>query len=214
MPDSTHDIFDQREAVHWVMRFDPDYGGGVDLETMPALEPAQLIYFVGILRRLGHPDAIRADVEAIGRTREVLHRTVRAKEDQKPVEEALDQLRNWRACELRAAEAAVVLLKREGWEYDPQLERLKRIPGIAGGRPGHLLTDLAGFFWEAYRPEYRDATGDASHNSGGLREELAFRMSAFLPAHDIDPRPKGPLDNAIRSYLIRREEGPTGADRP
>jgi hypothetical protein len=200
MPDPIHDIHDRREAVMWVAHCE---AGHLDAETLPAPTPPQVISFVGVLRWLGSPDELKADLGAIDRARQALHGTVRSEEACEPIEQALDQLEEWRECDLEAVEIAIQLLAKADWIFDFDSERMQRVTGKRG-RPGNYLTDLVGHYWEQIRPEYRAETGDSSHNSLGLREEIAFRMETVLPPEEVDPKPKGPLDNAIRSYLKRR----------
>jgi hypothetical protein len=200
MPDPIHDIHDRREAATWVAHCE---AGHLDPEKLPAPEPHQVISFVGVLRWLGGPEELQADLDAIARARQALHSTVRTEEVREPIDEALDQLEEWRACELKAVEVAVELLAKADWVFDWETEHMQRVTGKRG-RPGNYLTDLVGHYWEQIRPKYREETGDDSHNSQGLRERIAFRMQTVLSPEEVDSKSKGPLDNAIRSYLERR----------
>lgn len=178
--------------------------GHLDAEPLPAPTPPQVISFIGVLRWLGSPDELKADLDAIGRARQALRSTVRSDEGCEPIEQALDQLEEWRACELEAVDIAVQLLAKADWIFDFDTQRMQRVTGKRG-RPGNYLTDLVGHYWEQIRPKYREETGDSSHNSQDLREKIAFRMEAVLRPEEVDPRPKGPLDNALRSYLRKRK---------
>lgn len=202
MSDPIHDIHDRREAATWLAHFE---AGHLDAETLPAPTPPQVISFLGVLRRLGSPDALNADLNAIDRARQALHSTVRSDEVCEPIEEALDLLKEWRACEFEAVEVAIQVLAKADWIFDFETQRMQRVTKKRG-RPGNYLTDLVGHYWEQIRPKYREETGDDSHNSQGLREKIAFRMEAVLSSEEVDPRPKGPLDNAIRAYLRKRRK--------
>lgn len=197
MPDAIRDIHDRREAAMWVAHCE---AGHLDAEKLPAPTPPQVISFVGILRWLGSPGELKADLDAMGRARQALYSSVRSDEVCEPIEQALDQLEEWRACELEAVEIAIQLLAKADWIFDFDTQRMQRVTGKRG-RPGNYLTDLVGHYWEQIRPKYREESGDESHNSLGLRKKISFHMAAVLPEELVDPRPKGPLDNAIRSYL-------------
>lgn len=197
MPKAIHDIHDRREAAIWVAHCE---AGHLDAETLPAPEPEQVISFLGVLRWLGSPDELNADLDAIDRARQALHSTVRSDEACEPIDQALARLRAWRACEFKAVEVAIQLLAKADWIFDFDSQRMQQVTGKRG-RPGNYLTNLVGHYWERIRPEYREESGDESHNSLGLRKKISFHMAAVLPEELVDPRPKGPLDNAIRSYL-------------
>lgn len=94
--------------------------------------------FVGVLRWLGSPGALQADLDAIARARQALHSTVRSEDACEPIDEALDQLEEWRACELETVEVAVELLAKADWVFDWQTKRMQRVTGKRG-RPGAYM---------------------------------------------------------------------------
>lgn len=82
-----------------------------------------------MLRWLGCPEELQADLDAIARAQQALHNTVRSAEVREPVVQALDQLEEWRACELKAVEVAIELLAKADWGFDWETERMRRVTG-------------------------------------------------------------------------------------
>lgn len=118
---------------------------------------------------------------------------------------AMDEIATVLGLFLELVEAAEAALMASGAHHDKETGRVRwnRRPGGKGGRPGHVVTDIIGWVWEAERRGYRAETGDRA-DSQALRERIRDRLQWALPHEPLDPLPKGDIERALRNYKRRR----------
>lgn len=138
----------------------------------PLLEIEDLLFAVGALLRLGHPNPISEDWKE--RADEL-----RRLEGWGLTEMTRDELESRRA-ELGFSTQAFFKIEQWGCRFrDGEV----RIPTGTRGRDVDLFTLVVGLLWDDRRSEYRKRTGEIEYAPQGLCEEILEITEIFLPGH-------------------------------